>query len=215
MKRNTIVLGITLFLLAAFGWAGWANWEYRKEAAEKRAALAATRAELIPADGSGDLSHFVSPLLQKAAPDFALPDVSGKRISLTHFRGKALMINFWATWCAPCKIETPWLVELRKQYAPQGFEIVGISSEGDDLKDDDKDGWAHDRAAIQEFMQKEHIDYPILMNGDSISKQYGGLDELPTSFFIDRNGKVVAAQLGLTSKDDLEAKIKRALASND
>ena len=215
MKRNTIVLGITLFLMATFAWAGWANWEYRKQAAEKRAAMEAARAELIPADGSGDLAHFVSPLLDKPAPAFGLPDVSGKKISLASYRGKALLINFWATWCAPCKIETPWLVELRNQYAPQGFEVIGISSEGDDLKEDDKDGWAQDRTAIQDFVQKEHIDYPILMNGDSISKPYGGLDELPTSFFVDRNGKVVATQMGLTSKDDIEAKIKKALASNE
>ncbi|HLY40896.1 MAG TPA: TlpA disulfide reductase family protein [Terracidiphilus sp.] len=214
MKRNTIVLGITLFLLATFAWAGWANWEYRKQAAEKRAAMEAARAELIPAAGSGDLSYSVSPLLQKPAPQFKLPDVSGKKVSLDSYRGKALLINFWATWCAPCKIETPWLVELRNQYAPQGFEIIGISSEADDLKDDDKEGWAHDRAAIQEFVQKEHIDYPILMNGDSITKPYGGVDDLPTSFFLDRKGKVVAAQVGLTSKDDIESKIKKALASN-
>lgn len=214
MKRNTIVVGITLFLLASFAWAGWANWEYRRQAAEKRLAMAAMSAEIVPADGAGDVPHLISPLMQKPAPNFSLPDLSGKKISLSSYRGKAVLLNFWATWCAPCKIETPWLVELRNQYAPQGFEILGVSTEGDDLADSDTDGWARDRTAVQEFMQKEHIDYPLLMNGDSISKPYGGLDELPTSFFIDRNGDVVATQLGLTSKDNIEANIKKALASD-
>jgi len=215
VKRNSIVLGITLFLLATFAWAGWANWEYRRQAAEKRLAMEAVRAELVPASGAGDVPRFISPLMQKPAPNFTLPDVTGKKISLSNYRGKAVLINFWATWCAPCKIETPWLVDLRNQYAPQGFEILGVSTEGDDLTMDDKAGWARDREAIREFMQKEHIDYPLLMDGDSISKPYGGLDELPTSFFVDRKGNVVATQLGLTSKDDIESNIKKALASDN
>jgi cytochrome c biogenesis protein CcmG/thiol:disulfide interchange protein DsbE len=214
VKRNTIVLGITLFLLATFAWAGWANWEYRRQEAEKRLAMADVRAELVAAAGAGDVPHLNSPLMLKPAPNFSLPDVTGKRISLSNYKGKAVLINFWATWCAPCKIETPWLVELRNQYAPQGFEILGVSTEGDDLAKNDTAGWARTRAAIQEFMQKDHIDYPLLMDGDSISKPYGGLDELPTSYFVDRKGNVVATQLGLTSKDDIEANIKKALASD-
>ena len=78
------------------------------------------------------------------------------------------MINFWATWCGPCKIETPWLVELRNQYASQGFEILGISTEDDDLADNEK-GWAKDKAAIARFAKQEHMSYPVLINGDSIS----------------------------------------------
>ena len=116
-----------------------------------------------------------------------------------------------STWCGPCKIETPWLVELRNQYAAQGFEVLGVSTEADDLQQDDKAGWAKDKAAIAKFVQEEQMPYPVLLDGDSISKPYGGLDDLPTSFFVDRNGTVVATQLGLTSKDDIEANIKKAL----
>ena len=122
-----------------------------------------------------------------------------------------MLINFWATWCGPCEIETPWLVELRKQYAPQGFEILGVDSEADDLKTEDKAGWAKDKAAVAKFVQREHMQYPVLIDGDSISKPYGGLDDLPTSFFVDRNGTVVATQVGLTSKEDIESNIKKAL----
>lgn len=209
MKRNTVVLFIVLLLLAAFGWAGWANWEYRKQAAEKRLASAA-KAELV-ADGSGagDLPHFVSPLMSHPAPNFTLEDLSGKKVSLMDYRGKAVLINFWATWCGPCKIETPWLVELRNQYASKGFEILGVSL--DDLDPDDKKMLAQEKRDIAKFAAQEHMQYPVLIDGGSIDKPYGGLDALPTSYFVDRTGNVVAAQLGLTSKADIEGNIHKAL----
>jgi len=210
LKRNTFVLFIVLFILATFAWAGWANWEYRKQAAE-RALASAARGELV-ADASGNL-QYDSPLKDKPAPAFTLDDMKGNKVSLDSFKGKAVLINFWATWCAPCKIETPWLIELRNQYASQGFEILGISTEGNDLQPGDKEGWAKDKAAIAKFVEQEKMTYPVLIDGDSIAKPYGGLDELPTSFFVDRNGTVVAAQLGLTSKDNIESNIRKALAA--
>jgi thiol-disulfide isomerase/thioredoxin len=210
VKRNTLVLFAVLFLLAAFAWAGWANWEYRKQAAEARLASVA-KGELVA--GAGDIPQYISPLLHKPAPDFTLLDLSGKKVSLASYKGKAVLINFWATWCGPCKIETPWLVELNNQYAPQGLEIVGISTEGDDLQKGDKEGWANDKAAIEKFVQQEKVPYTVLMDGDSISRPYGGVEELPTSFFVDRNGTVVATQLGLTSKEDIESNIKKALSA--
>lgn len=210
MRRNTIVLFATLFILAGLGWAGWANWEYRQQAAEQLLANAA-RGELV-ADASTGTAVYVSPLKGKMAPAFALEDMNGKKVSLASYRGKAVLINFWATWCAPCKIETPWLVELRNKYAAQGFEILGIDTEGDDLKPDDKAGWDKNKAAVAKFVAQEKMPYPVLINGDSISTPYGGLDELPTSFFVNRKGTVVAAQLGLTSESDIEGNIKKALA---
>jgi len=210
VKRNTIVLFSVLFLLAAFGWAGWANWEYRRQALAQREAAAVTKAELVP-DAAGDLQQNNLPLMDKPAPAFTLEDMSGKQVSLASYKGKAVLINFWATWCGPCKIETPWLVELRDQYAPQGFEVLGVSTEGDNLAPDDKADWARDKSAIAKFVAQMKVPYPMLLDGDSLSRPYGGLDELPTSFFVDRNGTVVATQLGLTSKDDIEANIRKAL----
>jgi len=210
IRRNRIVLFATLFILAGFAWAGWANWEYRQQAAARLLATEA-RGELVP-DPSGGAAIYISPLTGRMAPAFVLKDLSGKNVSLASYRGKAVLINFWATWCAPCKIETPWLVELRNKYAHQGFEILGIDTEGDDLKPDDKAGWDKTHAEVAKFVQQEKISYPILFNGDSLSTPYGGLDELPTSFFVNRKGTVVAAQVGLTSESDLEAKIKKALA---
>ena len=208
--RNTVVLIAVLFILSVFAWAGWANWEFRRQAAERSAALAA-HAELDP-DAAGTALVYKSPLDGKPAPAFTLPEVDGKDVSLSSYRGKALLINFWATWCGPCKIETPWLIELQKQYAPQGFEVLGISAEGDDAKPSDKSQWDQDKAAIAKFVEQEKIPYPVLMGGDSIANPYGGVDDLPTSFYVNRKGVVVAAQMGLTSESDMAANIRKALA---
>jgi thiol-disulfide isomerase/thioredoxin len=210
MRRNTLVIGITLFVLAALGWAGWANWEYRKQAAERRMAMQqADQPQVAVASMSG--MDMPSPLLNKPAPNFTLQDLSGKEVSLSSYKGKAVLVNFWATWCGPCKLETPWLVELQKQYAPKGFEILGISAENDNLAKDDKAGWAKDKAAIARFIQQEHMQYPVLINGDSISQTYGGLEVMPTSFYVDRKGVIVATQAGITSESDMAANIQKAL----
>ncbi len=211
MKRNTLVLCLVLLILAIFAWAGWANWESRRQAAER--AMANSGPGVLVADASGKAPQYISPLKGKPAPSFTLEDLAGKKVSLSSYRGRAVLINFWATWCGPCKIETPWLIDLRNQYAGQGFEVLGVSTEGDDLQPSDKAGLAREKSAIAKFVKQEKMPYPVLIDGDSISKPYGGLDELPTSFFVDRAGNVVAAQLGLTSKDDMEANIRKALAS--
>jgi cytochrome c biogenesis protein CcmG/thiol:disulfide interchange protein DsbE len=209
VKRNTLVLSVTLFILAVFAWAGWANWAYRAQAAERQQA-SAEQATLVP-DPAGGPPQLLSPLMGKPAPDFTLEDTSGKKVSLSSYKGKAVLINFWATWCAPCKIETPWLVDLRNQYAAQGFEILGVST--DDIDRDEPDKLAMEKKEIARFVQQLHMPYPVLIDGDTLSKPYGGLDSLPASFFVDRNGNVVATQVGLTSKDEIEANIKKALGA--
>jgi cytochrome c biogenesis protein CcmG/thiol:disulfide interchange protein DsbE len=206
VKRNTVVLGVVLFIMAVFAWAGWANWEYRKQAAERRQASTAIDGFVARA---GDVPEYVSPLQGKSAPPFSLEDLSGKKVSLAGYKGKALLINFWATWCAPCKIETPWLIELRDQYADKGFEIIGVSA--DDIDRGDPQKFDTEKKDIAKFVQQMHMDYPVLIEGDSLSQSYGGLDSLPTSFFVNRDGTIVATQLGLTSKDEIEGNIKKAL----
>ena len=212
MKRNTIVTAIVLLLLAIFGWAGWANYEYRKQAIEKQRALEAQKDEQA-ADAAMATQQYSPSLVNKPAPALVLEDLKGNKVSLASYKGKAVLVNFWATWCGPCKIETPWLVELRNQYAPQGFEILGISTEGDDVVPGDSPGWAKDKAAITKFVADEHMPYPVLVDGDSLSNSWGGLDAMPTSFYVDRSGTIVAAQLGITSKDDIETNIRKALST--
>ena len=207
MKRNTIVTAIVLLVLATFAWAGWANWESRKQSAEKRLADV-SQAELVEA---GNAQAALNPLVGKAAPQFSLEDLTGKKVSLADYKGKALLINFWATWCGPCKVETPWLVDLRNQYAAKGFEILGVST--DEIDRGDAKMFGEEKKEISDFVLKMHMAYPVLIEGDSLSKPYGGLDAMPTSFFIDRSGKIVAATMGISSKDDIEANIQKALGN--
>lgn len=210
MKRNAIVSIAVLFILAIFAWAGWTNWELRKQAAAREAAAMASSSGIAADPGTGTLV-FHSALTGKQAPDFTLNDLQGQPVSLANFRGKAVMINFWATWCGPCKIETPWLVQLRDKYAPQGFEVLGVSSQGDDVTPKDKSAWDKDKTDIAKFAQQEKLPYPVLLGGDGIAKPYGGVEDLPTSFFVNRKGVVVAAVMGLTSESELEANIEKAL----
>jgi cytochrome c biogenesis protein CcmG/thiol:disulfide interchange protein DsbE len=198
-------LGVLVVLSAA----GWANWENRRQAAARMMAEQA-QAVLIPASDSAP-AHFQVPLVGKAAPNFTLTDLKGNRVSLSSYRGKAVQLNFWATWCAPCKIETPWLIELEKQYGPRGFEVLGVSF--DDLNKDDPKELAKDKAEIVRGAALLHIPYPVLIDGDSIGKAYGDVDVFPTSFFVDRKGTIVAASVGLTSKDELENNIRKALGA--
>jgi thiol-disulfide isomerase/thioredoxin len=134
----------------------------------------------------------------KEAPDFALQDLQGKQVKLSDFRGKAVLLNFWATWCGPCKIEMPWFVELQKQYGPQGFEIVGVA-----LDDSGKD-------EIQKFAKEMGVNYTILQGQDAVGDAYGAIG-LPTTFYIDRSGKIIDSASGLVSRSEIEDNVKKSL----
>jgi cytochrome c biogenesis protein CcmG/thiol:disulfide interchange protein DsbE len=140
-------------------------------------------------------------LVGKPAPDFQLTTLDGKTVSLRDYRGKAVMLNFWATWCGPCRIEMPWFVDLHNKYAPQGFEILGVAMDDSGEK------------AIKEFTEKVGTNYPILLGKDAVGDAYN-VEGMPTTFFIGRDGKVVDQTLGLASKKELEERIERALGSS-
>jgi len=133
------------------------------------------------------------------APDFTLEALNGGTMRLSDLRGKAVLLNFWATWCGPCKIETPWLVELQNQYGAQGLQIVGVEA-GDDGKED-----------IAKFVKDMGINYPILIGKDAVGDAYGGIPALPETFFIGRDGKIVDKSLGLHGRSEIEDSIKKAL----
>ena len=214
MKRNHLVLILVVVVLALMVWTGVDNYRRRKAEQAKLRQMQAVLTPAAPASADATAppeEEEKSPLEGKAAPGFALEDLQGQKVSLASYKGKAVLVNFMATWCAPCKVETPWLIQLRNQYGPQGFEILGIST--DDLDKDDKKKMAEDKADIAKFVSNMHIDYPVLIDGDSISHPYGGVDALPSSFFVDRSGKVIAATVGLHDRSELEANIKKALAS--
>ena len=135
------------------------------------------------------------------APNFTLQTLDGKDVSLTDFRGKAVLVNFWATWCGPCKIETPWLVELQNEYGSQGLQVVGVA-----MDDSGKD-------EIAKFAKDMGVNYPVLIGKESVGDAYGGVPALPESFFVGRDGKIVDRILGLKGRGEIEDSVKKALKS--
>src|SRR5271169_5887997 len=135
----------------------------------------------------------------KVAPDFSLESLDGGTMRLSDLRGKAVLLNFWATWCGPCKIEMPWFVDLQNQYGSQGLQIVGVAM--DDASKED----------IGKFAKDMGVNYPILIGKESVGDQYGGVPALPESFLISRDGRIVDKIIGLRGKADIEEAVKKGL----
>ncbi len=134
---------------------------------------------------------------RKAAPGFTLTDSNGNKVQLADYRGKAVLLNFWATWCGPCQVEIPWFKEFEQQYKSKGFAVLGVSM--------DEDGWA----AVKPYIAEHKLNYPILLGDDSVSQLYGGLDALPTTFMIDRDGKFAfSPHVGLIDKSVYASEIQ-------
>jgi peroxiredoxin len=142
-------------------------------------------------------------LKNQMAPDFALTSLDGKTtIRLSDYRGKAVLLNFWATWCVPCKIEMPWFVELQNQYGAQGLQIVGVAMDEDSPEE------------IAKFAKDMGVNYPIAVGKESVGDAYGGVQFLPATFYIGRDGKVIGKAFGLKGKHEIQEDIKKALALN-
>ena len=139
---------------------------------------------------------------RKPAPDFALQDADGRTVRLSDYRGKVVLLNFWATWCGPCKVEIPWFVEFERKHKDKGFAVVGVSM--------DEDGWQ----IVKPFVSRLGINYRILMGTDSIAQLYGGVESLPTTFVIDREGRIAAVHVGLVSKRSYEKDIDEVLGDS-
>jgi peroxiredoxin len=134
------------------------------------------------------------------APDFTLKSLDGKEVRLSSLQGKAVLVNFWATWCEPCKIEMPWIVELYDKYKPQGLEVLGVA-----MDDSGQD-------AIAKFAKEMKVDYPVLLGTDDVGDHYGGVQFLPQTFYIGRDGKITKSVNGIVSQSEIEDAIKQALA---
>jgi peroxiredoxin len=179
-KQNAIVLVVVAFVVAGMIYTG---------------AKHSRRIKPVSLDQQG----MQGDLRGKPAPDFELKTLDGKTVKLSDFRGKAVLVNFWATWCGPCKIEMPWLADLQTKYASRGLVILGVSvDEGSADK-------------IASFSKEMGVNYTVLRTTDEVSDEYGGIDGLPTNFYVGRNGIVVEQVAGLVSKDVMESEVEMAL----
>ena len=134
------------------------------------------------------------------APEFSLPELTGQTLDLSAYRGKVVLLDFWATWCDPCREEIPHFVELQTKYRDQGLQIIGISMD---------DG----PEPVREFYQRFHMNYPVAMGNAKIGELYGEVLGLPIAFLISRDGRIEAKHIGATDRSVFEREIQGLLQS--
>jgi cytochrome c biogenesis protein CcmG/thiol:disulfide interchange protein DsbE len=133
-----------------------------------------------------------------AAPTFALTDSAGKSATLESYRGKVVLVDFWATWCHGCKEEIPWFTEFQRKYEPKGLEVVGVSMDED---------WK----TVKQFLASADVPYRIVLGNEGLSTQYGNYG-MPDTFLLDRQGKIAATYRGMVNKDAVEKDLQTVLA---
>jgi thiol-disulfide isomerase/thioredoxin len=151
------------------------------------------------AAGPAPSSTYVNSEDRKMAPNFTMTDASGKLVKLSDFRGKAVLLNFWATWCGPCKVEIPMLKGLQQTYQDRKFTVLGVSLE--------EEGWT----VVKPYMERAQFNYPVTVGGEDIAALYGGLNSVPTTLLIDKSGRIASVHVGLCNRSEYEGEIKAVL----
>ena len=136
---------------------------------------------------------------QPKAPNFILKTAAGQTVELSKLLGKVVVVNFWATWCGPCRAEIPGMQEVYDKYKGKGLEIVGISL--------DRDGWD----VVTPYVKRMKVTYPMVVGNEALTQAYGGIDAIPTTFIVGKDGSVVKKHIGYMSKEDFEKAIKAAI----
>src|SRR5579884_1993663 len=139
----------------------------------------------------------------KLAPDFTLKDVNNVKVKLSDYKGKVVLLDFWATWCGPCKIEIPWFMEFENQFKDRCFAVLGVSM--------DEGGWND----VRPYIEERKINYRILLGNDEVGQAYGGVDSLPTTLLIDRSGRIAQIHVGLEKgKNEIRDEIESLLRAD-
>jgi cytochrome c biogenesis protein CcmG/thiol:disulfide interchange protein DsbE len=185
MKKTFLVV---VTLAALLGVTYWADRRWPAGAKPGSKAAAAPSASVVPA--------------------VVLKDLEGRDVTLEQYKGKVVLVNFWATWCEPCRIEIPWMIEFQQKYGPRGFTMLGIAMDDEGKK------------VVEPFVRQQRFDvngqqmamnYPIVLGNDDIAEKFGGLIGLPTSMLISRDGKKVKTIIGLVNHDDIVKAIESQL----
>jgi peroxiredoxin len=137
----------------------------------------------------------------KAAPEFTLTDAEGASIKLAGYKGKVVLLNFWATWCHGCQQEIPWFVQFESKYRERGLAVIGVSM--------DDDGWK----SVRPFLNERKLNYTVVIGNEPLGKAYG-LNSMPMTLLINREGKIAASYSGVVDREKCESKIRDLLGSD-
>jgi thiol-disulfide isomerase/thioredoxin len=190
-----LIAGVTLIVMA-----GTHNLRHRQTEMQKAQQSDVQLTSANSADPGED--PMAKTMMGKAAPPFTLVDLNGKKVSLADYKGHPVVLNFWATYCGPCKLEMPWFQDLQNKYKDKGLVVLGLDQDfGMEVKE------------VAAASKRVGVTYPILMPNDAVSKNYQLSDYIPETFYVDKSGKIVDETIGAHSKDELEADIQKAIGS--
>jgi thiol-disulfide isomerase/thioredoxin len=188
MKKVLLIIGTVVVLIGVTVYAD------RATRLKPKSSVGGT----VPADAS----------MGTPEPEVTFKDLDGKDVPLTQYKGKVVLVNFWATWCEPCQVEIPWLIEMQEKYSSKGFTILGVDV------DDEGNNVVSAYTAKERFNvkgQKLPMNYPILRGNDAVADKFGGLLGYPTSFLISRDGKIVKKTQGLIDYEEINRVIEGQL----